>query len=672
MAKKDPFADDEPQTTDPFAGKVDPFADEHPGFLRRIFGSSPKQLSPEQEQAINALAPESLMGSPEASKGFGTAVGEMAKGVPIAGAWAPQTEGMTELEKQSPGLARIAQGTGGALATAPLTMMAPWAFGLGEGGGLAGAATRAATGATSGAIINATDTAVRGGGLKDIAHSAEIGAAGGGGIPLAGSAISGSVNAIKNMLSPATKTILDNYHPLAVEWAVKAAQESGLSPQNIAQKMEEAGPEGFLGEFSANLRAQMSAAHALPGESKDVISGAFAQRQAGARQRIEDAVTDTLGPRVNIMDRTAENMAQRSTAAKQLYDQWRTEIIPPTAEIEALMPRLKSVNAFGEAQAKAEAEGVPWQDPFMMLSGKPNPNIKMYPTSQTWDYVKRALDSKIEASKNQFGENTDWTRIYTGLKKELMTAIENSNSPGAQIYKQARQAWADPSALMAARREGQKAFLNSTRRDAMQDLFQGYSEPEMHAYREGARDSLAETMDDTMRGNEIATRGQFLTPKNGDKLRMLAQPGSDADEFVSRMFNEKQYRDFESKIIHNSETAQRIAAMGEQTPDPEHTMIARWLKRFEYLPTVSATPYIPLAQAAKKAAGMSQQQRYEAARQSLGPMLVSRGQQAKDIANALATRASPYSYDPTNIGVMLRTLGQPVMQRAGEPQPSQQ
>jgi hypothetical protein len=609
--------------------------------------------------------------SMEDLKSVGTAYGEMAKGIPIIGGFVPQSEGMMQFEQQNPGAAKVTQGVGGVVATAPLMAAVPWAFGLGPASDLAGVAGNVGRGIASGAGIGGADAAARG---ESIPAGAGAGALVGGAAPAVGAGIGALWNGIRGAVVPAARGVLDGMNPQAVEWAARAAKADGLTETQIADMINQKGPEAFLGEYGSNLRGLTGAIHAQPGTAKTEIAGAFEDRAAGARQRVEDAVTDVLGPRVNVADLTRQGYAQRSANAGPLWDQFRTTTVHPTDELKTLVagsgegpnrvPGLEDIGLLNEARSMAQLES--------LATGEPTPPMqnfftggerKDWPTTQSFQYVKQAIDGRIEASIGPDGRPTQATRLYTMLKNRLDDVISRANPDAANIWQQARQAWAEPTAINNARRAGQQAWNPTTRRDEMTYQLSQYSPPEQQAYREGARDSLAEMMDRSANG-DTRTRDTLLAPANQDKVAMLSTNGStSADDLVRRLNQETAYRQNQTRTIANSETAQRQAMGQMTTPNPEDTMIARALRRIEYMPHVTLAPYIPLSGTAKNVAAGAQERAFEEARNALGPMLTSQGPQAQDIARALIAQPSPSTQltTPSNLSLVLRALSQPAI-----------
>ena len=143
-------------------------------------------------------------------------------------------------------------------------------------------------------------------------------------------------------------------------------------------------------------------------------------------------------------------------------------------------------------------------------TGQPNPPMdnffttgdrKSWPTTQSFDYIKQAIDKRIDGSYNDFGQPTNVTRLYTIMKKRLDDTVANANPDAASVWKQARQAWADPTSIMRARQAGLDAFNPSTRRDDLLQQLTDYTQPERAAHQQGARDALSEMLDGTLNGD---------------------------------------------------------------------------------------------------------------------------------------------------------------------------
>lgn len=563
-----------------------------------------------------------------------------------------------KVDEESPYGAAGAKAVGAIISTLPAMAAAPIAF----GGGAAPAVVRAAASGATGAGIGAADAAARG---ENVGVGAAVGGITGAVAPVIGKGL----GMVAEKLTGGTKAAggpLANIDPLALSWAKKAAKADGLTDAEVTKKFAELGEHGFMAEYGPNMQELAGGVVASPGGGKTAIVDAYRNRAEGTRDRIEKAIEDVMGPRINVEDLTRAETSQRAIDTKPLYAKWETTQIHPTKELQDLIPRLQSVGAFSQARQKAAAEGINWEKNYFTPGERKN-----YPTAKSWDYVKRALDDRISGSFGPHGENTDWTRIYTGLKKDLMSAIKNSNGPGAKVWEEARQAWGDPTSIMHAREEGSKIWTNKARRDALEYQLTDYSQPERDAFKQGARDSLAEMIDNGRHGDR-RVRDLILSPAVQDKLKLIANNKKvNAQTLIDRMEQENIFSTTKSDTLHNSKTAARTAMQKLITPDPSDTWSA-WV-RHAYSPHV--TPGVLIPKAFEHVAEGRQAAKFEAARDALAPLLTQQGPQAEATLRALLahqTHPTAAKVDPA-ITSMLRLLSagaQPNAQQRLEVRPS--
>lgn len=545
---------------------------------------------------------------------------------------------------------------GNTAALAPVAALAPAALGIDAA---APVLTNVARAARTGAALEGTQAAEEGKNPQQILTQGAVGAATFGAAPIVGAGVGAIVGKIMDKAAQVSGPMSGN-DQRALEWAVTSLKNDNLlSDAAIDKRFDELGPHAFLAEYGPNTSGAASALGSLPGSGKTLIKEGFDTRQGGQFDRIDQGITNLMGPRVDVANLTAQGQVDRSDAARDLYSQWRSQQIQPTDELKALMPRLQAAGAFSGAQQRAAVQGVPWNQNFFTTGPQ-----KAYPTAQSWDLVKQALDDSIAAQKNPLtGEMSGLGRDYTGLKKEMMEAIDNSNGPGAAIWKQARQAWADPTAVMRARAEGQAVWDRSVRRDELIGQLIDYSGPERAAFKQGARDSLAETMDNSLNGDTLA-RNKLLNRANQQKLDWIGtNKNVKSSDLVKQLEQEKAGADKRSQIIYNSETAGREAGQAMLTPDPTQTLTARL--RAGYSPHVSPGSYLP--KSLEDMAAQRQAQSFETSRDTLAPWLMKQGTDARDFAKALAAHARVTQPGATQIGPGASNMVNLLAQGGGAP-----
>jgi hypothetical protein len=354
---------------------------------------------------------------------------------------------------------------------------------------------------------------------------------------------------------------LEGVSPETITQLRKVFSEEGVTPYTVDQRLEEMSPHQFLGEFSPNTEAHMGAAAAPPGQGKLDIINSLSQRANEAKDRLRSTFDTAFGENENLAQLKRTREIDQKKASDPLYKAFKELPIPPTPELQELMPRLQAADAFGIAKHKAAVEGIKWDKDFGSGYG-PIEGGSM-PTAQSWDYVKRALDQKIADSFDQYGRATDYTRIYTGLKSELLNAIDNHPNPQvAGVWKQARQAYAGPAQISEAERLGKKIFTLD--HDELPFLTAGYSDGQMAAFRSSVRKELENRLGRPGK-QELRTINEVLAPNNIQKFRWII--GDEAtDNLVRSVDHEFNMHGAPTRIHGGSQTALRTEANKMWTP----------------------------------------------------------------------------------------------------------
>lgn len=476
-----------------------------------------------------------------------------------------------------PVLSTLAQAGGATAAAGPLSETTLGAAALGLPNATRLGATlggRLYTGATGGALIGGLDAALRG---DNPVTGAEVGGAAGFGGPLIGEAAGNLVRSGINAFRPG-EGALANVNPIGRGWLSSALANE--TPASLAAAQQRMGPYGFLADINpAMTELAAGISNRAEGDPSTQIAEAYRVRQAAQRGVINTALDQSFGPSVNLPQMTNQIAEERSAAADPLYERWRNMEVQPTNELESLIPRLKAAKAFDQAQYLAALDGIDVDKAFFTPGGKsvfaimPGgklgklelPQVQQFPTTQTWDYVKRALDSKIDQAYSS-GDNTT-ARSLSNLRRQLIGAIENTNA--GQVWQQARAAFAQRSALLDQIQAGRDDFLGSRSGlsvDELREELRGLSQPELQARLMGQRAAADETMGATMNG-DTALRNKFLAPNNRQKLA-LSIGQQRADNLISTLEQQRFLSD-QAKYVDpraGSPTAPRTAAMEALEP----------------------------------------------------------------------------------------------------------
>jgi hypothetical protein len=455
-------------------------------------------------------------------------------------------------EQANPTKSLAANLAGGAAVTGPFAGTTVGGMALGLRAPTLGG--RFYSGMMGGTAINALDAAMRG---QDVQQGGTIGAITGAGGPLIGEGVRSGVN----MLARSTPA-LRGYNSVA-RGALTNALE-GETPQSIAEGMRRMGPAGMLADVNTGLTDIAGGIADSPGPGKQVVREAFRQRAADAAHRIDTAVTRAMGPAANIVESKQFLTEARKAAADPLYHQWRSMQVHPTQEIKDLIPRLEKAGAFDQAEKISGITGEPINRNFFTPG-----QTKEFPTTQTWDYVKRGLDSKIDQA--YAGGDKTLARHLIDLRSNLVSEIDKTNA--GSVWRQARQEFADRSALIDQIDRGRDTFLGSRSglsADELRDEIRGLSGPELQARIQGARSAINEAMGDSLRG-QTTMRDKLLASNNREKLRLLL--GNDrADILVHDLESERFLSAQDQNVRGGSQTTPKKERVNALAP----SLLADW------------------------------------------------------------------------------------------------
>jgi hypothetical protein len=503
----------------------------------------------------------------------------------------------------------------GSLATLPLaatTAPGRWMLGM-EGSSLG---SRIYGGAFGGASINALDAALRGNNPSSAALEGGIGGLAG---PIVGEGASGLLSTAGNALRGRSGA-LANVPRVGIDMLTGALQ--GETSASLAEARRRMGPAGFLADVNTGMTDLAGGIADTPGPGKEIIREAYRQRAGDAAGRIDAAITRAMGPATNIVEHNQFLTEARKAASDPLYQQFRNMQVAPTPEIKALIPRLKEAGAFDQAKRLSGIAGESVNEDF--LTGKyekanewgasGDPEKVASPTTQSWDYVKRGLDSKIDQA--YAGGDKTLARSLIGLKQNMIDEIEKT--PAGQVWKQARGEFADRSALIDQIERGHDDFLGSRSGltvDELREELRGLSGPELMARMQGGRAAIANAMGDTING-DTTTRNRLLARNNQAKLRLLL--GDDrANELIDNLQSERFLSAQDQNVRGGSQTAPKGERVRALQPSPLPPYNPSLVEPLSLIP-----PHFREMLRPSTVIEGARSQQYENARRALAPILV--------------------------------------------------
>lgn len=225
----------------------------------------------------------------------------------------------------------------------------------------------------------------------------------------------------------------------------------------------------------------------LGGEAGEMIDNFAIKRARTYPDRMVDAVRN--GKQIdNIVQASKDFIEARKLASTPLYDQFRA--MPPIADdpvIEKLLKRPSMKAAMKQAVINERESGTPVQFMQVMVNGK----AKKIPvrTPAFLDAVKKAADGKIYTGKTvEGGIAPETLNKMRDTRKEFVARLDDIfvDGQGNKVYKEARDAWAGPTALKAAMNNGKDAMLKAIDPEEMADDLMNMSQSELEMYQRGA------------------------------------------------------------------------------------------------------------------------------------------------------------------------------------------
>lgn len=444
---------------------------------------------------------------------------------------------VSQAVEQNPTAETVGNVVGGVVGTVPAVMAAPAAFGAG-GGSLA---ARSAISALTGGGIGLADTAVRTGdvgeSLKGMGIGAGLGLVAPGLGNLVGRGVGSMVSKLRGPTAPQSSF-------------ARAATADGVT--DVPAQLAKLGPDAMPMDLGPNLQRQAGALAATPGKNQEIIRSSIANRQTGAGTRITESLDNALGQPVDTMVVADDIIAQRSAAAKPLYDAAYAKPVPFTKELEETLTRPAVASALKDAQGMAANEGIPSQQWFANIADDGSVTIKNVPDVRQLDLTKRALDDKISSAMRS-GNNNE-ARILTQVRDKLVKQVDEA----VPEYAAARKAFSGPSGVLDAMDEGKAVFSKAMTPNELRTRLLKMDDAQREAFIQGGRASIANIMG-TARNDALAARNTFASGYNKEKLELLVGK-EQANKMLGALDAEAAFTKTRDVVTGNSETEARSAA----------------------------------------------------------------------------------------------------------------
>lgn len=402
---------------------------------------------------------------------------------------------------------------------------------LGMTGGLG---SQMLMGGLSGGAISGADTLARGGSLQEAGTNAAIGGAVGGAAPLVFKGIGAGLGAM------AGRGV-----PKAAQNVARAMQADELTAPGLQRAMAQMGPDATLMDMGPNLQSLAGGIASVRGPGQKVLRDTITTRAKAGPARVAADVARTIGKGQEVGALTEQIIAGQKAAADPLYTAVRDVPVQIDGNIKFVFSTPLGRQALKQGLDMAANDGVTPQGGQLTIG--------------ILDYAKQALDDITALAKREGKGNAS---RQAGNMARLLASEGDKVAPG---YKQAREAFAGPAAVLEAIESGRTTFKADMSPADMQRLMADMTASEKDAFLQGAQTAVADLLGNS--ANDVAAvRTLLRKPYNEAKLRALI--GSEAtDDLLRAVDRELMFGQTANAVNSNSETARRTAAQGMVNPD---------------------------------------------------------------------------------------------------------
>lgn len=419
-----------------------------------------------------------------------------------------------------------------------------------------------------GAKLGATYGGVQGlaegsGSLADRALSGATGAAVGGTI---GAAIPATIDAARTVTAPVRAMVSAARNPeaAAARQVAQAMADDGVTIPAARQALAQAQRDGVrdmtLTDVAGPNAERLTAVYAkTPGPGKTQAIDFYNTRAANRGDNIVDVARPGLGNPEQTYSEIDRLLQTQKRAAQPLYEKaYNTPLdtaSPAYRNIEEVLNTPTGQSALAAARTKMLDERIPSKHILIQVADDGSVTLSRQPDTRTLDYVKRAIDDKIQAARR--GGNNDDARIYQGIKNEIVGSLDSMNP----AYRAARAAFRGPAESMDAIELGQN-FLNMRPeeiRRAMADLSRADKDFARLGAARSLRDVAGQPTDQTLK---------LISGNMRDRFREIFPDQSSYERAVRAFETIRKQNNVGRTVRGGSSTYENFAQAGDARLDP--------------------------------------------------------------------------------------------------------
>jgi len=269
----------------------------------------------------------------------------------------------------------------------------------------------------------------------------------------------------------------------------QAMLRDGSTIEQVQARLNKLGDDAILADAAGyNLRDLLDTMATLPGRTKNYTEQLLKQRSAQRGERISESAQRQLSPTgARLADSVESLITKREVDSTPLYEQLRTINIQLDDDLRQILDASKKLGAFG----RAEKISIGLRQPFTLKDLQKTTDVSM----NDLDKVKRGLDDILGSKNaiNERGEINEFGRSVYKLKQDLLKRLDDATldkDSGQSLYKNARNAYAGPSALISATELGRTVISKPAATIRM--LIKDMGDSELEAFRVGGYEALRE------------------------------------------------------------------------------------------------------------------------------------------------------------------------------------
>jgi len=322
----------------------------------------------------------------------------------------------------------------------------------------------------------------------------------------------------------------------------RALQRPQVAGQDIQAYLRSLGPEGVVADIAGSPRSMAQGLATMQGEGADVLRRQLEQRAGGAGERVEQVMSERIGPAIAASEERAAQAMRKSSELGPMYD--------------------------AAMQSGAEFDVSALRSGLVMMADDAAANVRSGLNAVLRDLGKEGpvSASKLHNARSALGDAITSARIagQNNKVRQLMPILDEMDKRLDEIpnYATARAGYAESSQIERAVDNGRTVFAggptSALSPEDLKAMLDKMKPLERDAYVKGAREYIAALMG-TSRSDAATAWQQFDKSWNREKLQLLlGKP--DADAVTQRLFAEKEFSGTRGDVLAGSQTAFREEA----------------------------------------------------------------------------------------------------------------